>query len=71
MQGKIDWFSYQKRFGFVKYGDNDENSCFLHINYILDSNHEFKEDDLIEFDLKTDDLNRSYASNVKFIGKPE
>ena len=62
-QGTVKFFNTEKRFGFIKHNDSNQET-FVHASGLID---EIKENDQVEFDLQEGQKGMN-AVNVKVIG---
>ncbi len=67
IQGTVQWYNSEKRYGFIK-PDSGSKDVFVHEKEIKTSGINFlKENAKVEFEIKTNEKGREYASNIQLI----
>lgn len=63
--GKVKWFNYKKGYGFISQEGSDQD-VFVHITTLHDCGlRGLKEDQVVEFEMSTDENGRASASKVQ------
>lgn len=63
--GKVKWFNYKKGYGFITPEGSDKD-VFVHITTLHDCGlRGLKEDQVVEFEMATDENGRASASKVQ------
>lgn len=62
--GKVKWFNFKKGYGFIT-PDGSDKDVFVHITAVHEAGlRGLKDDQVVEFDMKTDANGRASAVNL-------
>ncbi len=62
--GKVKWFNFKKGYGFITPEGSDKD-VFVHITAVHEAGlRGLREEQMVEFDMTTDENGRSSASNL-------
>ncbi len=63
--GKVKWFNFKKGYGFIT-PEGADKDVFVHISAVQQSGlRGLREEQIVDFDVNTDDQGRTSASNIK------